>query len=157
VRDTADLTDIERVEILRGPQSTLFGRNASAGVINVVTRGPTDEFESSVELTLTDDEQEKISACCSPVLSYVEDVSSLSAFGQVTWNLGSKSRLTLGGRYQYEKIEFDITDIDFYGGGPDIKADYDDDDTVTMGSIAYQYDVSDDAMMFVRYARGHKG
>ena len=85
------------------------------------------------------------------------EVNSLAAFGQITWNLGSKSRLTLGARYQYEKIEFDITGIDFYGGGPDTKADYDDDDTVAMGSIAYQYDVSDDAMVFVRYARGHKG
>ena len=58
----ADLSDIERVEILRGPQSTLFGRNASAGVINVITKGPTSEFEAGAELTLTDDNQEKLSA-----------------------------------------------------------------------------------------------
>jgi iron complex outermembrane receptor protein len=36
----ADLPDVERVEVLRGPQSTLFGKNASAGVINVVTAEP---------------------------------------------------------------------------------------------------------------------
>ena len=36
----ADLPNLERVEVLRGPQSTLFGKNASAGVINVVTAAP---------------------------------------------------------------------------------------------------------------------
>jgi len=42
---TTDLPDIERVEVLRGPQSTLYGRNAEAGVVNIITRKPTNEFE----------------------------------------------------------------------------------------------------------------
>lgn len=42
----ASLFDVERVEVLRGPQGTLFGKNATAGVVNVVSRGATDEFEA---------------------------------------------------------------------------------------------------------------
>lgn len=44
-----DLPKLERVEVLRGPQSTLFGKNASAGVINIVSAKPTFENEGYVE------------------------------------------------------------------------------------------------------------
>ncbi len=45
-----DLPKLERVEVLKGPQSTLFGKNASAGVISVVTAKPSYESEGYVEL-----------------------------------------------------------------------------------------------------------
>ena len=43
-----DLVDIDRLEVLRGPQGTLFGRNTQAGAINFVTRRPSGEFSGSV-------------------------------------------------------------------------------------------------------------
>jgi outer membrane receptor protein involved in Fe transport len=46
-----DLPDVQRIEVLRGPQSTLFGKNASAGVISITTKTPSFEFGGSGELT----------------------------------------------------------------------------------------------------------
>jgi len=46
-----ELGEIERVEVLRGPQGTLFGRNASAGLINIVTRAPEFKFGGIAEAT----------------------------------------------------------------------------------------------------------
>ncbi|MDP4604867.1 MAG: TonB-dependent receptor, partial [Erythrobacter sp.] len=48
----SDLPNLERVEVLRGPQSTLFGKNASAGVISVTTRKPQFEFGGRVEASI---------------------------------------------------------------------------------------------------------
>src|SRR5436189_197229 len=46
-----DLGDVSRIEVLKGPQGTLFGKNTSAGVINVITAGPTDQFHAQAEAT----------------------------------------------------------------------------------------------------------
>jgi iron complex outermembrane receptor protein len=46
-----ELGEIDRIEVLRGPQGTLFGRNASAGLINIVSRGPEFTFGGNAEAT----------------------------------------------------------------------------------------------------------
>lgn len=46
-----DLVDISQIEVLRGPQGTLFGRNTIGGAINITTRRPAQEFGGKVELT----------------------------------------------------------------------------------------------------------
>lgn len=47
----ADLPNLKRVEVLRGPQSTLFGKNASAGIISIVTAEPAFKFGGTAEAT----------------------------------------------------------------------------------------------------------
>ncbi|MDF7776450.1 TonB-dependent receptor [Sphingomonas sp. AOB5] len=44
----ADFYDVERIEVLRGPQGTLYGRNATGGVMNTITKKPVDKFEASI-------------------------------------------------------------------------------------------------------------
>ncbi len=58
----SDLMDIERIEVLRGPQSTLFGKSSSAGVVSVATKSPGDEWDFSVNATVTDDDETSFSA-----------------------------------------------------------------------------------------------
>ena len=64
-----DLADLERIEVLRGPQGTLFGKNSSAGVINIVTKGPTQEFESGIDLSYFEDDETRLKAYISGPLS----------------------------------------------------------------------------------------
>jgi len=49
---TFDFLDVQQVEVLRGPQGTLYGKNTTAGAINITTNQPTFDFEGRAELTL---------------------------------------------------------------------------------------------------------
>lgn len=56
----SDLYDLERIEVLRGPQGTLFGKNASAGVVNIITKRPSNELEGYLEASYFEDNEWKV-------------------------------------------------------------------------------------------------
>ena len=66
---TLDLLDIDHIEVLQGPQGTLFGKNASAGVINVVTASPTATPHAYVEGSYFEGNEYRVNAGVSgPIL-----------------------------------------------------------------------------------------
>ena len=67
--DDYDLNDVERVEIVKGPQSALYGRNTYSGAINLVTRSPSDEMRAAVEAQIADDEEVLVRASISGPIS----------------------------------------------------------------------------------------
>ncbi|MBL8771551.1 MAG: TonB-dependent receptor [Phenylobacterium sp.] len=74
-----DLVEIERVEVLRGPQNTLFGRNTIGGAISVVTKSPAEQFGGSIRVSGGEDTYAEVAGSVNVPLS--ETVrASLSAF-----------------------------------------------------------------------------
>ena len=45
-----DFAEVERIEVMRGPQGVLYGRNTSAGAVNIITRGPTKDFQATAQV-----------------------------------------------------------------------------------------------------------
>jgi len=93
------LVDIERVEVLRGPQGSLFGKNSSAGVVHFITKGTSDEFEAEISTAVIEEGEYRASGSIS---------------GPITDNLGY--RLTYGGIRDDGFIE-NVYDGKTYGGG----------------------------------------
>jgi iron complex outermembrane recepter protein len=104
--------DIERVEVLRGPQGTLFGRNSTGGAIRIVTKQPSNEFESYVRATAGNFDRHDISGMVNiPVndrFALRAQAAYLNQDGYVrrgTQDLGSSEDVL--GRLQ---AAFDVTD-----------------------------------------------
>ena len=109
---SVDLANIERVEIIKGPQSAQYGRGTYAGAINYVTRRPTDEFAGEVSLGAAEHESYDMSAWASGPLvadrayfrvsasyrqyggEYVNTVTNEEIGDQETMNVAAKLFLT---------------------------------------------------------------
>ena len=89
----ADLPNIERVEVLRGPQNTLFGKNASAGVISIVTAKPSYDWDGNVEVSFGNYDSVLTKGYISGPLS---DTLAFSLGGSSNQRDGYTDNLTLG-------------------------------------------------------------
>ena len=73
--------DIERIEVLKGPQGTLFGRNSAAGAVSIVTRQPVHEFDGLLKVRLGENNKQRIDGMVNVPLS---DTVALRVNG--VWN-----------------------------------------------------------------------
>ncbi len=82
---TAAMYDIDRVEILKGPQGTLYGKNTAGGAINIISRQPTDYFESYADVDYSRWETTDVTAAVSgPLTSAVKGRLAATATTQGT-------------------------------------------------------------------------
>lgn len=129
-----DLADIDRVEVLSGPQGTLFGKNATAGVINIISNRPKPAFDASAELTGTTDDEitakamlntpltQHISARFNFFYDYlhplVKNLAGPDVYGKNAWGVNGKllfdltSRTNLLLTAQYYRVS-DTTGVSF--------------------------------------------
>ena len=100
---TLDFLDVERIEVLRGPQGTLFGKNTTAGAINVTTRRPSFNQETDLELNVGD-------------LGFVQAKASVSGplFGKLAGRV-SFSGTQRDGTVQNVATSADVNDLDNLG------------------------------------------
>lgn len=117
--NTFEMDNIERIEVLKGPQGTLFGRNATGGAVNIITRAPTSEFGARAQATYGRFDQKIISTTLSGPVSdtlgviasvryedfgpYMEDIydgsivgtkESFQGMAKVLWTPSDDFRLT---------------------------------------------------------------
>ncbi|HSN70599.1 MAG TPA: TonB-dependent receptor plug domain-containing protein, partial [Steroidobacteraceae bacterium] len=89
-----DFNSLERVEVVKGPQSALYGRNTYAGAINFITKDPTNELSGSVEATVAEFEEYEVSGSLSGALI---DDKLLARINLRHYEYGGEYRNTLTG------------------------------------------------------------
>ena len=117
------LKDIERVEVLKGPQGTLYGRNTIGGAINVITKAPTDTFHAEAEAGLGNYNSYETTAVISGPIA--GDVVKARLAGWRSYREGYMENLTTGnhpqglnnygGRLRFEITPSDTLQIDLIG------------------------------------------
>ncbi|MBM4225560.1 MAG: TonB-dependent receptor, partial [Gammaproteobacteria bacterium] len=122
-----DLYDIERIEVLRGPQGTLFGKNASAGVVNIVSKRPGDttggyidvgwyednelRVKGAIDMPISDSLRSRTTVTYGKFDGYISNISTTAAGGDLNgydrkgirtvWEIGSEGNLwTFTGDYR---------------------------------------------------------
>jgi iron complex outermembrane receptor protein len=96
-----DLVDIERIEVLNGPQSTLFGKSASAGVVNVTTKAPTDTFTYFGDVKVTNDDEQRATLSLSGPIT---DTLSFRVSGDYRYWGGNINNLATGSKIDDDRI-----------------------------------------------------
>jgi iron complex outermembrane receptor protein len=80
----ASFFDIERIEVLRGPQGTLYGRNATGGSVNLITRRPTRDLSGYLDVSYGNYDRLELSGALSGPVSKGGDIRARFAFQRVT-------------------------------------------------------------------------
>jgi len=106
------LMDIERIEVLKGPQGTLYGKDTQAGAINIITKKPSNELKAKAELELGSDNKKEYSASISGPI--IKDKFYFSLAGKHYEKDGFIKNTILGGNkndkeYDYGKLQFRYT------------------------------------------------
>ena len=113
-----DLPNIERIEVLRGPQSTLFGKNASAGVISVVTQKPQFKFGGSASATYGNFDTVVVKADVTGPL--IADVLAFSLAGNFNRRDGYVRVLNTGDRIN-DRDRYDVRGQLLFSPGADLE------------------------------------
>ncbi len=109
------LMNIERIEVLKGPQGTLYGKDTEAGAINIITRQPGNDFEGKVNMQLGNDSKREYAFNASgPVIA---DKLFIGLSGQHYEKDGQIANSYLGGRFDdrahnYGKLQLRVTPMD---------------------------------------------
>lgn len=129
---TIDFFDVERVEVLKGPQGTLFGRNTIGGAINVISKRPSDDFEGEAFVRVgTDDRIDTFATVSIPLSDVLYSKFSVGTRDQNGYvdrlqtgeSLGNENERYLRGQLRYDaggplEVNLMVDHIDQDENGP---------------------------------------